>query len=162
MALGIAYFYRYVAPGRNQCSAGGCRPKASEQRLRDECVARHFWNDTVAGASREPSAHKYTTAKSYCTTAYEKRGNEGRGRHLFCCQTPNCIKLMRWRFFDYYCVPAVVLISLSLLSEPPQCRSLVSWLGGYGWVRVGWWVVTGCIGCVRGRVGPTTPDTTHH
>ena len=40
-----------------------------------------------------------------------------------------------------FCVPALVLGSLSLLSDACQRRNFESWLGGYG--LVGEWVVTG-------------------
>ena len=42
-----------------------------------------------------------------------------------------------------FCVPALVLASLSLLRDACQRRNLASWLGVYGLVTE--WVVTGCV-----------------
>ena len=53
----------------------------------------------------------------------------------------NSMKLLHWRFFNFFCVPALVLESLSLLSDAHQRRNLESWLVGYE--LVGEWVVTG-------------------
>ena len=49
-------------------------------------------------------------------------------------QTPNCVKLLCWWLFHFFWVPALVLRSLSLLSDARQRRNLESWLGGFGLV----------------------------
>ena len=47
-----------------------------------------------------------------CTYIYKKYGNEERDRRLIG-QALNCIiRLLRRRFFHFYCVPAIVLGSL--------------------------------------------------
>ena len=55
-------------------------------------------------------------------------------------QIPNCVKLLRWRFFHLFWVQAFVLRSLSLLRDAFQRRNLESLLGVYGLVVE--WVVS--------------------
>ena len=62
-------------------------------------------------------------------------------------QTPNCVKLLRWRFFHSFCVSALLVLGLlSLSSGAPQLINLELWLVcvAYG-LLVGEWVVTGCV-----------------
>ena len=72
-------------------------------------------------------------------------------------QTPNCVKLLRWRFFHSFCVPALVL-GLLPLSDARQRINLELWLGLYG--LVGEWVVTGCV--QRHPPPPTFPCEAMH